>query len=248
VNSIGGAVFFRSVVVALLPRLSEAKDDEGSTRRILGDGILVMAMISIPLMVAVMILAQPLVAVAFQRGAFDASQAALLAGVIAIYALQFPFDAINRVYMAYWYARLVTVVPFANVVIMVVFDIAFAVALFAPIGIYGIALAYVLSSIAYLAHGAWSVHRRVPLPRRGLLSYVAKVSLASLGAGVAMWVTLHLLSDARDVVSRVTRVSVPAVVGIGVLIMGLALLRVRIWSVLLRKVGPSPRDSGLGEG
>jgi xanthine/uracil permease len=42
-------------------------------------------------------------------------------------------------------------------------------------------------------------------------------------------------------VSRVTNVLVPAVVGITVLVIGLAVLRVRIWSVLLGSVGRRPR-------
>jgi putative peptidoglycan lipid II flippase len=248
VNSIGGAVFFRSVVVALLPRLSQARNDERATRRILGDGILLMSVISVPLMVLMVVLAQPLVAVFFQRGAFDASQAALLAGVIAIYALQFPFDAINRVYMSFWFARLDTVVPFANVVIMVVLDIGFAVVLVGPFGISGIAFAYVLASVGYLAHGAWSVHRRIKLPRRELLTHVAKVTLASLASGVAMWIILRSLGEARDLVSRVTNLSVPAVGGLAVLIIGLALLRVRIWGVLLGSVGRRRGVPGAGEG
>ena len=72
------------------------------------------------------VLAQPLVALAFQRGAFGVEQATLLAGVVAVYALQFPFDAVNRVFISYWYARLNTVVPFANVAIMVALDVVFA--------------------------------------------------------------------------------------------------------------------------
>lgn len=241
VNSIGGAIFFRSVVVALLPSLSEAKDDERTTYRILGDGIRLMSLLSIPLLVVLVVLAQPLVAVAFQRGAFDASQAALLAGVIAIYALQFPFDAVNRVYVSYWYARLDTVVPFANVAIGVTLDIVFAAALFIPLGIHGIALGYVLSSVGYLAHGAWSVHRGHALPRRELLTYVAKVGLASLGSGAAMWITLHSLPGASDLASRITNLSVPAVVGLVTLLVGLAVLRIRIWSVLLGSLRPRRR-------
>jgi putative peptidoglycan lipid II flippase len=241
VNSIGGAVFFRSVVVALLPRLSEARDDERRTRRILSDGVLLMLVISIPLLVIVVVLAQPLVALAFQRGAFGPAQASMLAGVIAIYALQFPFDAVNRVYVSYWYGRLDTVVPFVNVAIGVGLDIAFAIALVFPWGIYGIAFAYVLSSVGYLIHGVWSVHRRVSMPTRELVTYAVKITLAALASGAVMWIVLHALPKSRDLVSRVTNVSVPAVVGITVLVIGLAVLRVRIWSVLLGSVGRRPR-------
>ena len=247
VNSIGGAVFFRSVVVALLPRLSQARDDERATRRILGDGVLLMLVISIPLLVVVVVLAQPLVALAFQRGAFNASQAAMLAGVIAIYALQFPFDAVNRVYVSYWYARLDTVVPFWNVAIGVVLDIVFAIALFFPWGIYGIAFAYVLSSVGYLAHGVWSVHRRVSMPTREIITYAVKISLASIASGAVMVLVLEALPKARDFATRLTDLAVPAIIGGAVLVIGLAALRVRIWGVLLPGVGRRRRASGPGE-
>jgi putative peptidoglycan lipid II flippase len=237
VNSLGGAVFFRSVVVALLPRLSEARDDEKATRRIMADGVFLMLVISIPLMVAVVVLAQPLVAAAFQRGAFNASQATMLAGVIAIYALQFPFDAVNRVYVSFWYGRLDTVVPFWNVAIGVALDIVFAIALVFPWGIYGIAFAYVLSSVGYLIHGVWSVHRRISMPTRQLIVSTTKITVASAASGAAMWITLHLLPRSHVLTSRITDLAVPAFAGIVVLVLALALLRVRIWGILLGSVG-----------
>jgi murein biosynthesis integral membrane protein MurJ len=237
VNSLGGTVFFRSVVVALLPRLSEARDDEPATRRIMSDGVFLMLLISIPLLVAAVVLAQPLVAVAFQRGNFTASQAATLAGVIAIYALQFPFDAVNRVYVSFWYARLDTVVPFWNVAIGVVLDIVFAIALVYPWGIYGIAFAYVLSSVGYLIHGVWSVHRRLSMPTRELIVTATKITVASLASGAAMWVVLHALPKASDLPTRIRDLFLPAVAGAAVLVLGLAVLRVRIWGVLLGGLG-----------
>lgn len=245
VNSIGGAVFFRSVVVALLPRLSEAKEDDAATRRILGDGVILMLLISVPLLVALGVLAHPLVEVAFQRGRFGPTQAALLAQVIAIYALQFPFDAVNRVYMSYWFARLVTSVPFRNVVLMVVLDVAFAAVLFRPLGIHGIALAYGIAAVGYLVHGAWSVHRRVALPGRPILGHAGRILVASLVSGAAMWGTLRFLPVADDLAGRLLRAAVPGIVGLAVLVASLAALGVRIWSVLLpgivRPRGRGPR-------
>jgi len=237
VNSLGGTVFFRSVVVALLPRLSEARDDDRATRRIMADGVFLMLLISIPLLVAAVVLAQPLVAVAFQRGNFTAAQAATLAGVIAIYSLQFPFDAVNRVYVSFWYARLDTVVPFWNVAIGVGLDIVFAIALVVPWGIYGIAFAYVLSSVGYLIHGAWSVHRRLSMPSRELIVSATKITIASAASGAAMWFVLHALPESRVLVTRIRDLALPALAGLAVLIVALAILRVRIWGVLLGGLG-----------
>lgn len=246
VNSIGGTVFFRSVVVALLPRLADAKGDEEATRAILSDGIRVMLLVSVPLLAGLAVLAEPLVSIAFQRGRFGPAETALLAQVIAIYAIQFPFDAVNRVYMTYWFSRLQTLIPFVNVVVMVVIDIAVAAALFVPLGIWGIALAYDVAAVAYLLHGAWSVHRSFALPGRPLLSYGGKVLAASAASALAMWGALRGLPHAADLAGRSLRAVVPGSVGVVVLLAGLAALRVRIWGILLPGMGRRRRLGSSG--
>ncbi|GIV00046.1 MAG: hypothetical protein KatS3mg014_1661 [Actinomycetota bacterium] len=248
VNSIGGTVFFRSVVVALLPRLAEARDDERATRSILTDGIRLMLLVSLPLLVALVVLAEPLVAVAFQRGRFGPAQAALLAQVIAVYALQFPFDAVTRAYMSYWFARLHTLVPFVNVVVMVVLDVTVAAALFLPLGIFGIALAYDVAAVGYLLHGAWSVHRRVSLPGRALAADVARILAASGISGLVMWAVLQGLRPDANLAGRLVRLVVPGAAGALALLVVLAVLGIRIWSVLLPWVRrrPGARVPGAG--
>lgn len=244
VNSIGGAIFFRSVVVALLPRLSAARDEPSVTRRIVADGIRLMSLVSLPLLTFVVILAQPLVALAFQRGAFGARDAALLASVMAVYALQFPFDALNRVYVSYWYARFDTLIPFKNVALGVGLDILFAVILFVPLGIHGIALGYVLSSVGYLAHGALSVHRRIELPIGAMAATAGKVLLASGVAGAAAALTMGSLAAGAELGSRLLRLAVPGVVGLVALVVALAVLGIRIWRLVLSRepVPPAGED------
>jgi murein biosynthesis integral membrane protein MurJ len=232
VNSIGGTVFFRSVVVALLPRLSASRDDRVATGRTVSAGMRLMTLISLPLLAFVVVLAAPLVAVAFERGAFSPADAAVFAAVIAVYALQFPFDALTRVCMSYWYARFNTRVPFWNVAIGVGLDVIFAAALFAPFGLQGIAFGYVISSVGYFVHGMWSVRRRVRLPLRPLAVSAAKVFLASVSAAAAMWGVLRLLPAARGTVAELGRLAVPGAAGVIVLLVALSLLRFRLWEVL----------------
>jgi putative peptidoglycan lipid II flippase len=182
--------------------------------------------------VLVVVLAQPLVSLAFQRGAFEADAASLLASVVAVYALQFPFDALNRVYVSYWYARFDTVVPFVNVALGVGLDILFAVLLFIPLGIHGIALGYVLSSVGYLIHGAWSVHHRTDLPGRPLIRTLVRVALAATGTGIAAWLVLAAIPDEPELLDRLIRLGAPGTAGVVVLVLMLAAFRFRIWGLL----------------
>lgn len=232
VNSLGGAIFFRSVVVALLPRLSEARREDAVSRRIVGDGVKLMGLISIPLTAIVIVLAQPLVSLLFQRGAFDATSAALLGTVLAIYALQFPLDALTRVFQSFWYSRLDTVVPFHNVALGVGLDIAFAATLVWPFGIRGLALAYVLSSIGNLLHGYITVDRRISLPLLSLLRILGKIVVASAIAGAAAAATLAALPASTAPLHRAVDVAVPGAVAAAVLVLALLLLRVRIWRLV----------------
>lgn len=238
VNSLGGAIFFRSVVVALLPRLSEARRDDDVSRRIVGDGIRLMGLISIPLTAIVIVLAGPLVRLAFQRGAFTASSALLLSAVLAIYALQFPLDALTRVFQSFWYSRLDTRVPFINVALGVGVDVALASVLVWPFGVRGLALAYVLSSIANLVHGYVTVNRQIDVRLPALLPSLAKIVVASVFAGGAAAIAATFLPDPAGLAGRLIAVGVPGVIASVVLLISLALLRVRIWAFVRRRDEP----------
>jgi putative peptidoglycan lipid II flippase len=240
VNSLGGAIFFRSVVVALLPRLSEARHDDRASREIVGDGIRLMGLVSIPLTAVVAVLAVPIVTLFFQRGAFTHSSAVLLGSVLAIYALQFPLDALTRVFLSFWYSRLNTRVPFDNVALGAGLDVLLAAALVWPLGIRGVAVAYVAASVANLVHGFVTVDRRIGLPLPPILRVLARIVIASGLAGSAAAAVGGILPGADGVLPRLVAVALPGSVAVVVLVAALAILRVRIWHLVRGREEPRP--------
>ena len=235
VNSLGGAIFFRSVVVALLPRLSEVRRDDRASRMIVEDGLRLMGLVSIPLTVIIVVLAEPLVELLFQRGAFTQASALLLGSVLAIYALQLPLDALTRVFLSFWYSRLDTRTPFQNVALGVAVDVSLAAILVWPLGIEGLAIAYVLSSLANIVHGYVTVDRRIGLPPWGVLRLLARIAIASLVAGIAAVVTGSALPAPDGPLMKIVAVAVPSAVAGCVLLAALALLRVRLWRFVRRE-------------
>jgi putative peptidoglycan lipid II flippase len=227
VNSLGGTVFFRSVVVALLPRLSEAKRDLSLTRRTLYDGVRVMGLISVPLTGLTIVLASPLVAFAFQRGQFGADDSRALAVVLAVYALVFPLDALTRAMLSYFYARLDMATPFVNGFIGVSLTIVLAAALFWPLGVPGVALAYVLASTGNLIHAYASVRRRTDLQAGPILPFLLKVVIASSAGAAVAYGVLVALPDLMSFMGRGVRLGVPGLCGLFAVLMTLFLLRVR---------------------
>jgi putative peptidoglycan lipid II flippase len=229
VNSLGGAIFFRSVVVALLPRLSEARRDDHASRRIVRDGLLLMGLVSIPLTAIIVALAEPFVRLLFQRGAFTESSAILLGSVLAIYALQFPLDALTRVFLSFWYSRLNTRTPFQNVALGVALDVVLAAVLVWPLGIQGLAVAYVLSSVVNIVHGYVTVERRIRLSLQGVVQKLLRIAVASTVAGVVATVTLSALPAPDRPLTRLLAAAAPGAAASFALLVALALLRVRIW-------------------
>jgi putative peptidoglycan lipid II flippase len=240
VNSLGGAIFFRSVVVALLPRLSEARHHDRASTEIVGDGIRLMGIVSIPLTAVVAVLSVPIVTLFFQRGAFTHASAELLGAVLAIYAFQFPLDALTRVFLSFWYSRLNTRVPFDNVALGAGLDVLLAAALVWPLGIRGVAVAYVVASVANLVHGFVTVDRRIGLPLPRILRVLARIVIASGLAGVTAAVVAGIVPGADGVLSRLVAVAVPGSVAGVVLVVALAILRVRIWHLVRGREEPLP--------
>jgi putative peptidoglycan lipid II flippase len=225
VNSLSGAVFFRSVVVALLPSLAEA-DDGAPQRRILAQGTRIMTLVSFPLTALTWVLALPLVAFAFQRGAFTGSSARVLAALLALYAIQLPLSGLTRVFLSYFYARLDMVTPFANGAIGVGIDIVLAVVLFRPLGIRGLAVAYGFASLGNVVHAYVKVRRATGFDARPLLGEMARVALASVVAGAVAAMALGLLPVSTAFLVRATRLAVPGVLGLAALVASLFALRV----------------------
>jgi putative peptidoglycan lipid II flippase len=238
VNGLGGAVFFRSVIVALLPRLTGVRRDDLRTRATVADGIKLMSLISIPLAFLTAALAAPLVHLAFQRGAFTAASAGILAGTLAVYACQLPLDAVNRVFMAFWYSRLVTITPFRNTALAAGLDVVLAAVLVWPLGIEGIALAYVLASVGQVLHGHATVRRALELRMRPLWPFIGRVIVASALAAFAALAMRALLPEGNSFVARVLALGLPGLVGLTVLMGALLALGIKVWRALGRPAGP----------
>jgi putative peptidoglycan lipid II flippase len=224
VNSVGGAVFFRSVVVALLPSLAEAREPR-ARRRILAQGTRIMTLVSFPLTALVAVLALPLVSLAFQRGAFTRSSAELLASLLAIYALQLPLNALTRVFLSHFYARLDMVTPFLNGAIGVGIDVVLAVALFRPLGVRGLAVAYGVGAVGNIVHAYVRVRRETPFRITSEVAYMAKVAFAALLAGTIAFAAMMLVPAGGGLVARTVRLAVPGALALVGFVVALVVAR-----------------------
>lgn len=259
-SAVGGTVFFRSVIVALVPRLTDAHNRGGQSevRRITGLGVRIMLAISLPLAAFMAVLGKPAAIAVFHRGNFLLPQAELLGTVLIVYSISLVGQALQRALLAPFYARLDTRTPLRNALYGLTANLALLPVLVLPFGVHntnaiiGVALAYSLAQYVNAGHAWYRLTHTDGNPLRGILPFASRLVVASGLSAVAMiGASLVLnLGDASRNAERaqlLIRTPIAGVVGLVVLLVALYVLaggEIRNWRSLLRR--RPPIDGGDG--
>ena len=259
ISAIGGTIFFRSVIVALIPRLTEAHthDDQVTVRRLTGVGMRIMLAISLPLTAFMAALSQPGAIAVFHRGSLTRASAELLGVLLAVYSISLVGSAVQRALLAPFMARLDTRTVLRNTIYGIAANLVLLPLLTLPFGlgnqhaILGVALAYSLAQFVNLGHAWYRLHRTIGWRPVGLAAFTAKVAAASLISGAAM-VGAGALLGLDQVTDRVVLIFLTlgvAVLGGAVLAAALFALSggdlVATWRSLrsLRRARPAPEGA-----
>jgi len=151
---IAGAI--STAIVPYFSRMIAHRDWEGCRQTLRRWGRL-MALVSAPIAVAMVAGARPLVRLAYQHGRFGAADTAVVAGVLAMYALQIPFFVVSRVYYRFVVAMRRTDLVLYCGILNLGLDIVLNLVLMRWMGVAGIALAtslWTVSTFFYLWY--WS--------------------------------------------------------------------------------------------
>jgi putative peptidoglycan lipid II flippase len=262
-SAVGGTVFFRSVIVALVPRLTDAHNHDGpaEVRRFTGLGVRIMLAISLPLTAFMAVLGKPAAIAVFDRGKFTLAEAELLGTVLIIYSISLVGQAVQRALLAPFYARLDTRVPLRNALYGVVANLVLLPMLVLPFGlnnpmaIVGVALAYSLAQYVNAGHAWYRLTHADGNPLRGVLPFATRLAIASglsAGAMIGASLVLSLGNESRnfDRAQLLIRTPIAGVVGLVVLLAAMYLLaggEIRNWGPLLRRRRRRPPIGG-GDG
>ena len=143
-------------------------------------GVRLILMINLPAAAGLALLAEPIVRVLFERGAFTAEGTRLMAPLLAWFVLGMPFFAVVSLLTRAFYARKDTRTPVRAATLSFVVNLALSLLLIRPLGAIGLVVA---STAAVIAQTLWLqriLHRRVPeLSLRPVARDVGKVLLAT---------------------------------------------------------------------
>jgi putative peptidoglycan lipid II flippase len=148
-----------AVSTAIVPHFSRmiAHRNWAECRRTLRTWVGLTALVSIPIAILLIAGARPLVRVAYQHGRFGPHDTAIVASVLAMYAIQIPFFVVSRVYYRYIVAMRRTDLVLYCGILNLGLDIVLNLVLMHWFGVAGIALAtslWTVSTFFYLWY--WS--------------------------------------------------------------------------------------------
>ena len=190
VNELPLGVVGVAVGTALLPLLSRqlraGETEEAVTS--LNRAIEMALLLAVPAAVALVVIAGPVIAVLFERGAFGPAESDATAGALVAYAAGLPAFVLIKVLVPGYFARQDTRTPVRIAILCLVVNIGLNLALMGPLGHVGIALATTLSgwlNVALLATGL--VRRGFLRPDARLRRRLPRMIAAAAGMAGLLW-------------------------------------------------------------
>jgi putative peptidoglycan lipid II flippase len=217
-----------AVGTVLLPEMANriTAGDEAGARRAQNGAIELTLLLSLPCLVAFLVVPDLIMRALFMRGAFTAADASAAGATLAAYALGLlPFVLIRSV-TATFLARGDTATPVKAALAAVAVNVAFKIVLMAPLAQVGLALATSIGAWINLALVVYFARRQRlievdPALRRSL----ARLGIAALALTAALWLGRHpvaaLVADLRALRDET---ALAALAGIGIAVYGGALL------------------------
>jgi putative peptidoglycan lipid II flippase len=157
-------IFGVALATAILPSLSAmaAKDDRDGIGRGVADALRLILFITIPAMVGLMALREPIITVLFQRGAFDATATAGTASALLAYAAGLWAFAGVRIVASTFYAMKDTATPVRVAAIAMGANILLNLALMGPLAHAGLALATALAAMLNIGLLLFALRKKLP--------------------------------------------------------------------------------------
>jgi putative peptidoglycan lipid II flippase len=186
-----------AVSFAILPTLSrQAGQDEQGFRTTLAMGLKVVLLLVLPATIGLLALAEPVVRLLFERGAFDSSDALATAAALRLYLPGLPAAALDQILLFAFYARKRTLAPNLVQGAAIGFYTVTALGLlnFTPLRVEALVLANSAQWVGHLIILALLARGMIDLRGLRLGEATLKCGLAALAPGGVAWGMAQLLA------------------------------------------------------
>ena len=222
-NTLILSVFIMAITTVIFPILSKEanKGNMKGVKRTMGQGINLIILITIPAAIGMIILAKPVVQIAFERGAFGTRATKMTSEALIFYSLGITFGSlkifITRVYYSLQDTKTPMINGFITVGLNIVFNLMF-LPLFAHSGLaFATSLSNTITTIILF------ILLRKKIGNLGTKSYfrcAIKSIIASAIMGVVAYLTYNGLYSMLGTSTLYNLISLIAAIGLGVIVYG----------------------------
>lgn len=214
-------VFIAAITTVIFPLLSKESNNDNISgmKKIMGYGINLILIITVPAAIGLIVLATPIVEIAFQRGEFDAVATLMTSQALIFYSIGLVAMALNLLITRVYYSLQDTKTPMINGAISVGFNIVLNLILVRYMAHAGLALATsIATTIAtiLLLHG---LKKKIgSLGTKAYITTFLKTGLASGIMGLVVYFTYHGLYRILGVSKLYNLISLLVAVGLGAIV------------------------------
>lgn len=186
-----------AIGTALLPILSKhikaGEKEQANTQ--LNRGLEVSFAMSLASMVGLVLLAHPIIAVLFERGAFTITDTQQTAKALVVFAFGLPAYMMTKALSPFFYARSDTTTPVKIAIVGVILNAVLALALMKPLGFAGIALATTITVWVNACQYIWRLKRQGEFKLDDLFIYrLRRIVLSGALMMIMLYFSLKTLS------------------------------------------------------
>jgi len=195
-------IFAIATATAVLPSLSRqaAANDFIAVKDTFAHAIKLVLFITIPSMVGLIVLREPIVALLFKRGAFDAETTRLTAYALLYYSIGLWAFSGVRIVVSTFYALQDTKTPVKIAIVSIFANIVMGVILMGPMGHGGLALSLSLASMLNLTLLVRALKLKLGSMEWGSITKSAgRTIICSVIMGAVVWVVTLFLLSSKDI-------------------------------------------------
>ncbi len=191
INDMVIAVFIMAITTVIFPMLSEAfaREDIHNVKEILGEGINIILLITVPATIGLLLLAEPLVYLFFERNAFGEKATLMTSRALIFYSLGLVGSSLRLMLNKVYYSFQDTMTPMKNGILAVALNLILNLILVKRMEHSGLALATSISASISTILLFLSLRKKIgPIGLKDYLLSFGKTLLASLLMGGLVYV------------------------------------------------------------
>jgi putative peptidoglycan lipid II flippase len=239
INDLIISVFVMAITTVVFPMLSKAfsEDDGIQVRRIMGQGINIILIITVPATMGILILAEPMVRLFFQRGAFSETATQMTSKALIFYSLGLVGSSLRLMLNKVYYSFQDTKTPMLNGAIAVGLNIGLNFVFIKSMGHSGLALATSISATFTTLLLFFDLKKKIgSIGLRRYLVCFLKTLFASLIMGFVVYnIFFKLTPILPDIwISELIVLLLSVIVGVLIYFLLCCILRVREMRILIK--------------